>query len=197
MNTTKAFKNKSLARCTRFLIFATSNIDVSSFEGQWVSSPIRCLGRAVEVRPQIIAIRFGQMPIQDRQILVDLCTELKQNSFTSECKLLLLLHRKHRKLIEDLANTKADYIRFMGDDKLDLVLMREIINGLGPEDRLESLLISICPFLNYTAIDTHHELKVCGAYLDRMVLGDNRLNEICETANYHCCEYYLNPRTIP
>jgi hypothetical protein len=73
----------------------------------------------------------------------------------------------------------------------------KIIDELGPDDRLERHLPVLCSFLHYREIDAQHELTVCGAYRDRMVLGGFWLHEICETENHLHCEYYLNPRIRP
>jgi hypothetical protein len=62
--------------------------------------------------------------------------------------------------------------------------MREIIEGLGPDDRLGRHLAVVCPYLHYSEIDFRHEMAVCGAYLDRMVLEGHRLHEICETESH-------------
>jgi hypothetical protein len=179
----------------RFLLCdTTGNVELSSPDGQWVSSPIQCLDKAVDRRPRIIVIRFGRMAIREREALVELSGVLKRNSHTRSCPVLALLHSKHRKLMEDLERAKVDHIRYVGDTRLDSIQVREIIEGLGPEDRLERHLEIVCPFLHYSKIDSQHEMAVCGAYLDRMVLGGRRLHELCETDDHLHCEYYLSPR---
>ena len=40
--------------------------------------------------------------------------------------------------------------------------------------------------------DDQEELTVCGAYMNRMVLGGKRLHEVCETLNHLHCEYFIN-----
>jgi hypothetical protein len=180
----------------RFLLCdTTSNLDEqSSFGEEWVASPIQCLDKAVDGRPGIIVIRFGNMPIREREALVELCAALKRNSHTRQCPVLALLHSKHRKLIEELEQAKVDYIRYLGGDKLDSTRLKDIIDGLGPNDRLERHLARICPFLHYRKIDAQHEMTVCGACRDRMVIGGRWLHEICHTRDHLHCEYYLNPR---
>lgn len=162
--------------------------------GQRVSSPVQCLDLAITERPGIMVIRFGPMPIRQREALVELCVVLKHNRHTGEIPLLALLSTKHRQLIEALKDAGADYIRYIGMDKLESALILQCIEGLGPRDRIEPHLAILCPFLHYSRIDSQHEITVCGAYLDRMVLGGRRLHEICEVENHLQCEYYLNPR---
>ncbi|MFO8088903.1 MAG: hypothetical protein R6U13_03635 [Desulfatiglandaceae bacterium] len=169
----------------------------SSPEEEWASSPIQCMEKAIDKKPGIIVILFGKMPIREREALVELSAALKRNIHTRRCRLLALLYSKHRKLIEDLKQAKVDYVRYIGDAELDSTRLREIIDGLGPDDILERHLTMLCPFLNYSKIDSRHEMKMCGAYLNRMVLGGRRLHEICETEDHFHCEYYLNPRLKP
>ena len=75
--------------------------------------------------------------------------------------------------------------------------MIEIVDALGPDDRVERQLAGVCPYLHYNLIDPEHEMTVCGACLDRMVLGNGRLHDICETRHHLGCEYFLNPRVKP
>ena len=161
---------------------------------EWVSSPIRCLDSAVDCLPGIIAVRFGEMPAPQREALLELITALKRNSHTRERPLLALLHSKHRRLIEDLARSKVDFIRCVGDIVLDSTHLGEIIEKLGPEDRPGRHLEMVCSFLHYIQYEPQQEMTVCGAYLDRLVLGGQRLQEWCETEAHLHCEHYLNPR---
>jgi len=161
---------------------------------EWVASPIQCLDRAVDWKPKIIVVLFGQMSIREREALVELSTALKRNSHTKQCPVLVLLRSKHRKLIEDLERAKADYVRYIGEVKLNSSMVREIIENLGSEDRLQRHLETLCPFLHYSKIDSQREMTVCGAYLDRMFLGGRRLHELCQTKAHLHCEYYINPR---
>lgn len=159
-----------------------------------VSSPIRCLDKAVDGKPEIIVVRFGKISIDMRETLLDLCTTLKQNSHTQDCIVVALLRVKHRKLLDGLEKARVDYVRYVGDDTLNSKFILGIIQKLGPDDRLERHLEELCPFLHYAKIDSRREMPVCGAYLDRMVLGGRRLRQLCQTADHHHCEYYLNPR---
>jgi hypothetical protein len=184
------------ARDLRFLLCdATGNVgELSSPDEEWVPSPIQCLDKAIDGKPGIIVIRFGKMPFRERETLVELSAALKRNIHTQRCPILALLHSKNRKLIEGLKKAKVDYVRYIGDARLDSTQVREIIDGLEPDDRLERHLAVVCPFLHYSKIDSQHEMTMCGAYLNRMFLGGRRLHEICETEDHLYCEYYLNPR---
>lgn len=186
-------------RCTagriRFLLCDSTRKVVSTFpEEVWVPSPLQCLDKAVDGDPELVVVRFGKIPIREREVLLELSVVLKRNSHTRKCPVLALLHSKHRKLIEDLAHAKVDYIRYIDNIKLDSIQMRKIIDELGPDDRVKWHLTMLCPFLHCDRIDSQHEMTVCGAYLDRMVLGSHRLHDLCETESHLHCEYYLNPR---
>lgn len=161
---------------------------------EWVPSPTQCLDRAVEGKPGIIAVRFAPMLIQQRDALVELCVVLKRNSRTRKAPLLALLHEKHRKLIEDLKTAGVDFVKFIAARPLSSSLMIKMIDRLGHEDQVERQLAKLCPYLHYDALDACHEMTVCGAYLDRMVLGGQRLQKVCETENHLSCQYFLNPR---
>jgi hypothetical protein len=176
----------------RFLVCdITDNIDgrISSHT-EWVSSPIQCLNQAVDRNPGVILIRFDRMPIRARETLVELIAALKQNRYTQKCSVVALLHSKHRQLIEDLKRVDVDYIRYIGDAGLEPTQVEGIIEKLGEEDQLERHLETLCPFLHYSRIDSENEMTVCGAYMDRLVLGGRRLHEVCETGNHLSCDYY-------
>lgn len=180
----------------RFLLCdTTGNIgELASPEDDWIVSPIRCLDRATDENPGIIMIRFGKVPLREREALVELAGVLKQNSHARNIPVLALLHSKHRKLLEYLHLAGVDYAHYVGEIKLASFQMHSIIDGLGLGDRLERQLATLCHFLHYSKIDLQHEMPVCGAYRDRMVLGGRRLHEICETEGHLHCEYFLNPK---
>ncbi|MFH1135361.1 MAG: hypothetical protein V1816_04670 [Pseudomonadota bacterium] len=183
----------------RFLLCDVTgdNDNLSSAEEEWVSSPIRCLDLAVDRDPGIVVVRFGRVSIAERETLLELCFALKRNSRAQRRPVLALLFSRHRRLMEELERAKVDYIRYVGEARLDSALAREIIAGLGPEDRPARRLESVCPFPRYSVIDARRELAVCGAYLERMVLGGRRLRELCETEAHLGCECYLHPRPKP
>lgn len=192
----KTVSNKrGLAQDLRFLMCDTTCREKTSPpEREWVCTAIHCLDRAVETTPPLIVVRFGEIPIQGRESLVELCAALKRNSHTRHCLVLALLHAKHRKLIEDLWQAQVDYVRYISDSEVSSDMIRDIIRQLGPDDTLERHLLALCPFLHYGRIDSRREITLCGAYLDRMALGELRLRQICQTEEHLQCEYYLKPR---
>ncbi|MBU2547184.1 MAG: hypothetical protein KKB20_02125 [Proteobacteria bacterium] len=188
--------NKRSPGNLRFLVCDPLGVmgHASSSEEEWVRSPVQCLDRAVDGNPGIIVILFREMPIRNREALLELAAVLKRNSHTRKSAIIALLDSCHRRLIEDLGRANVDYVRIVGESGRDYTQMREIIDGLGPGDRVVSHLAVICPFLHHTQDNSQYEMTVCGAYLDRMVLGGSRLRQICETKRHLQCEYYLKPR---
>ena len=178
----------------RLLVCDTAGGAADSPSEKWVSSPIQCLDKAVDWKPGIIVVSFLRVSIREREALMELIMALKRNSHTKHRPLLTLLHSRNRALIEDLEQAKVDYVRHIGDAKQDASLVREIIKELGPGDRPDRHLEMLCPFPHYSMIDSRREMTVCGAYLERMVLGGRRLHELCETEDHLHCEYYLSPR---
>lgn len=169
--------------------------ETSSPDEAWIHSPLQCLDKAVDGKPEIIVVRFGNISLQQREALLELCTILKRNSHTRNCIVIALLHSKHRTLLERLDRARVDYVRYVGESALESSFMAECTKELGPNDRLETHLFELCPFIHYSATDHEHEIPFCGAYLDRLVLGGHRLHQICHTADHHQCEYYRNPRS--
>lgn len=188
-------RNAQAGKSLRYLLCDVSDrFEPEAEDEEWVRSTTQCLDRAVEGNPGLIVVRFGPMLIQQRDALVKLCVALKGNTQTRKSPLLALLHEKHRRLMEDLSRAGVDFVKVIAETRLSSSLMSDIIDGLSTEDRVERQLTILCPHLHYDSLDASHEMTVCGAYLDRMVLGGKWLHEVCETENHLSCKYFLNPR---
>jgi len=189
-------RNTQAGKSIRYLLCDVSDrFEPEAEDEEWVRSTTQCLDRAVEGNPGIIVVRFGPMLIQQRDAVVKLCVALKGNTQTRKSPLLALLHEKHRGLIEGLEHAGVDFVKFVAETRLSSSLMSEIIDGLSTEDRVERQLTRLCPYLHYDSLDASHEMTVCGAYLNRMVLGGKWLHEVCETESHLTCKYFLNPRS--
>jgi len=189
-------KDEDTKQNPRFLLCDTAGnaANLSSVEGEWISTPIQCFDKAVEWKPEMIVIVFRPVPVRERETLVELSTSLKKNSHTKRSPVLALLRSKHRKLVEELKRAKVDYIRYIGEAKLNSGFVRKIIESLGSGDKPDRYLDVSCPFLHYFKINSQDEMTVCGAYLDRLVLGGRRLRELCELETHVNCEYFQHPR---
>jgi hypothetical protein len=164
-----------------------SDLDVTA-------SPILCLDRATEEHPGFVVIRFTDDLISERRTLVELCAALKRNSHSRDSRILALLQTKHRLLLEELKQAGVDYVWIEEDSGLEYPNLHGLINHLGEKDSPKRLLSPLCPYLHFARVAEHHEMTVCGAYLDRLVLAGKRLHELCETEGYHECEYFQKPR---
>jgi hypothetical protein len=167
---------------------------IQGFDGSIVTSPVQCLNQAIIDPPHAIVVRFGDMTFSERNALMELCSILKQNPYTRGIETIALLCSKHRMIMERLRDAGVEHVKFLAKAGF----LKDAINVTTiepePEDRVTFQLAILCPYLHYSQIDSRRELTVCGAYLDRMVLGGRRLQEICETQGHRHCEYYLNPR---
>lgn len=180
---------------TQFLLCdITKALDGASTDWNCVSSPIQCLNRAVEENHNCIVIVFVNISIQNREILLELCATLKRNKYTKDATVIALLDSKHRQLIDSLQSAGVDYIKYACKTELDIYLILKQIEKLYPDDRPGEQIKTLCPFLHYTQIDPRREMCLCGAYFNRLVLGELRLRTLCENVNHSNCEYFLKPR---
>jgi hypothetical protein len=195
MRTKGDSKKMQRGKPLRYLLCDVSGrYEPKSVGEEWVRTPTQCLDRAVEGNPSFLVVCFGPMLLKERENLVELCVVLKRNTCTRNTPLLALLHEKHRGLIEDLKHAGVDFIKFVAEKPLRPSLMVRMIDGLGPDDRVEGEFQRLCRFLHYDPIDDCREITVCGAYLDRMVLGGKWLHKVCETKDHLSCKYFLDPR---
>lgn len=168
----------------------------SSCNGELTTSPTTCLSRAIDEKPEVIVVRIGKVTIPMREALVELCWALKHNTFTYAIPILVLLHAKHRRLLEKLHRAGVDFVEYGDPASVDPEKVRRIVSGDLPENRLAVQILRLCQFLNYREIDARHEMTVCGAHQNRLVLGGQRLQELCHTTDYRHCAYYLKPRVV-
>jgi hypothetical protein len=103
---------------------------------------------------------------------VELCGVLRTNPYTREKAFIVVLPGKHRQLLARLQKVGVKYV--MIAEKGDLLLQDRLATldlPLNHNYRIESLLLEICPFINYLPINSRRELILCGAYRNRLVLG--------------------------
>ncbi|MFH1152339.1 MAG: hypothetical protein V1793_00865 [Pseudomonadota bacterium] len=167
---------------------------VQESDAMVVNSPVHCLNQAIAGNPNTVVIRFGDFKFRERDALIDLCSVLKQNQYTKSIEIIALLSSRHRVVMERLRHAGVDYVKFLAKVDPSQASIDITAHEPEPRDQLNYQLEILCPYLCYSKIDSRHEMTVCGAYLDRLVLGGQRLHEICETQGHHHCEYYMNPR---
>lgn len=161
-----------------------------------VKSPIICLVRSIEQRPELMIVRFSQNSARDRRYLLELCAALKRISRSWGGSVLVLLPAMHRRLLEELDAAKVDYVGFETGTALEPENLTMCLAQPDSRTSPRHCLQVLCPFLHYLPISGEHEMVVCGAYLDRLVLGGNRLHQLCETKKHYHCDHFLSPRPI-
>lgn len=158
------------------------------------TSPLECLNMAVENTPQTIVIWFGGLTEEERSVRVELARILRHNSHTRDEEVLALLDAPHRQLLKELAHADVEHVRLMNTGDIPAISISKAVENMGPQDHPARLLAPMCPYIHYSRLDNRNELTLCGAYLDRMVLGDGKLKTFCQTQEHEHCEYYLHPR---
>jgi CheY-like chemotaxis protein len=156
---------------------------------------LQCLNIAVEESPDFILILFVK-PVTDRiQNIIELCRLLKQNSRTRKCEIIISTNSKQRDIFERLLKAGADYYTYFMNDKLwTEISASSIVECLEKRDKLKNRVNEICPYLNHNKPDFYKNMALCGAYFNRMVLAEEKINTICTTHKHSSCEHFLKPR---
>lgn len=169
----------------------------SDFNGRFledltiVNSPVTCLQKAVRNSYDLIVIFQNFRSLKARFALIKLCSKLKKNPETGQIPLLCILAVKHRGVLEQLRNVGADYARFFDQDNpISKNELAALVESPSENCRIERVLSRICHYINYFPISRHQEIMYCGAYRNRLVLGPQRLQNICETKNHKNCQYF-------
>jgi hypothetical protein len=178
----------------RYLVCDASNDTGTASGGLWTRSPLSCLESAIEAAPEIILIRFPEPTDPTHEMYLELCEVLKRNRRTRGCAVTALMPGKDRSLMDRLHLAGVDYAVTVSSGGLDDRKVLDILDSLGQRHRVAYCRDTLCPYLSSVALDESRAMPVCGAYLDRMVLGGRRLHELCETENHAGCEYFQNPR---
>jgi len=148
------------------------------------------LSRAVTENFDLLALCLFTPVHRERDALVELCGILRTNRFTREKPLIAVLPGKHRELLNRLKKVEVRYV-MTAETGSDIRLRLATLDlPLSNAYRIESLLMEICPFINYDPLNSCRELTLCGAYRNRLVLGPYRLAQICEVPAHLTCEYY-------
>jgi hypothetical protein len=148
----------------------------------------------LETVPDMILIRFPEPDDPTHEMYLELCEVLKRNKRTRSCAITVLLPGKDSPLLDRLHSAGVAYTTTVSSDGFRDGNVIGILNSLGEGHHVGHFRASLCPYLSSIALDESRAMTVCGAYLNRMVLGGRRLHELCETENHAGCEYFQNPR---
>lgn len=69
-----------------------------------------------------------------------------------------------------------------------------LVESLGQIDSPRHLLTSICLFLHLRQKDVTGEISLCGVCANRLIIGEWKRQELCETREYHQSPFYQYPR---
>jgi len=172
--------------------------EILNSEGMLIThNPIDCFTKALSVNPGLILIIFSARIVSMQDQVIELCSCFKDNPITKEIPILVLMEILHRDLIVKLQKARVAAIEiYRPNVSIDLRNMATRALNNEPFLNINQLLKKLCPSLNSIKIDNQRDLTVCRAYGNRMVLGGERLHEICETSNHLHCDYFLNSRLI-
>jgi hypothetical protein len=156
-----------------------------------VSSIVSYLSRAVAEDFDLLALCLFTRVHQERNALVELCGVLGTNVHTRRKPLLAVLPERHRGLLQRLEKVGVKFVMILeaGGDDLHHRLATLAL-PLNISLRIERLLFEICPFIHHLPINSCREIKLCGAYRNRLVLGPHRLAQTCEVPAHLTCEYF-------
>jgi len=158
-------------------------------------SPVWCLNEATTKSYGLIILCFSARFIRARSGVVDLCRCLKSNSVTHKTPIFASIDHWHRVVALRLKEAGLDFMAVrQSQDRIDPVNISDRIGRNTISIQIDQVMSRLCPFLNYSPLNGHSELIMCGAWHNRMVLGGKRLHEICEADSHHHCEYFKKPR---
>jgi len=160
----------------------------------FAASPLAFLKEALGGGCSELIIVFGFTSLKERNALAELSGYVRGNPLSRDKPLLCILQENHRWLVEQLAGSGVQWTVCL--EREDLPLAEVLLNPerfLAPDYATVVSLDSLCPFLHYQPLDGRRELKVCGAYRNRMVLGRPTLELYCHRAEYRSCPFYLAP----
>ena len=159
---------------------------------------LTCLSQAAGEDFELIIISFSLSQIAARQGIIDLCACLKNRPLSKNRPLCAVMTALHRSMAVKLQRAGVEFLKIRNPDvRFDVEQLSTLIREANMSVRIERVLGRLCPFLNYFPIDAQREIITCGAYKNRMVLGGERLHEICESEAHLFCHYFLNPKVHP
>ncbi|MBU4597377.1 MAG: hypothetical protein KMY53_13590 [Desulfarculus sp.] len=161
---------------------------------QVFTSPISFLARAMGGDCGRLVVFLEWSTRLEKEALLELCTVLRASPVSRDLTLGCILHEPHREVLAGLAKAEVAWVWFLsaGQPILPILLMSpESVDGKWL--RLEKVLREICPYLNYLPVEGGRGMCVCGAYRNRMVLGQGTLRALCRVARHNNCPYFLDP----
>ena len=135
-------------------------------------SQLTCMSEATTRTFELIMICFSTRNISDRDGIIELCTCLKNHPLTKETPLFASMDHLHRDITLQMQNAGLDFVEMrQSKEHIDPGYISNLVRNGGTAIRTDRILAQLCPFLNYTPIDSRSELITCRAYRNHMVLS--------------------------
>ncbi|MCF8118246.1 MAG: hypothetical protein K9K33_17725 [Desulfarculaceae bacterium] len=161
---------------------------------QVFTSPIAFLARAIQGGCGQLVVFLEWSTSYEKETLLELCAVLRTSPATMDLPLGCILHEPQREVLAALDKAEVEWVLFFSPDQPLLpTLLTSLERGNGRWLRLEKALREICPYLNYLPVEGGREMCVCGAYRNRMVLGQATLRDLCQVERHNSCPYFLDP----
>lgn len=158
-------------------------------------SPLRFLDAAVDrVFSRFVVV--ADVRVAGPGELIELCAILRRNTRTRATPLLGILLPEQVELAAELSRVGVRHIwvtdAAAGEvhdqlSRLDREFLKSIERHTGSPE-------GPCPYINYNRIGVQQEIRYCGAYRNRLVLGRYLLDHYCLGPDYIDCEYYQAPK---
>ncbi|MFH1059054.1 MAG: hypothetical protein V1797_10330 [Pseudomonadota bacterium] len=155
----------------------------------YCDSPLDFLAKVAISSPQSLVVFVEGDSLKERDAVLDFCAGLRGHPTTSNLPLVCVLHARHRRLLEQLSQAGVEKVAFRSQ-KAPLPVGPGLKN-LG--EPLEEILTQTCPYLQHLPVDRRKEMAYCGAYRNRLVLGRDRLLDVCENPSHQSCPFFLSP----
>lgn len=156
----------------------------------YCDSPLDFMAKATMSRPTALVVFVEGDSLKERDAVLEFCAGLRGHPTTSGLPLVCVLHARHRRLLEQLSQAGVEKVAFRS--QAAPLPVGPGLRNLG--EPLEKVLSQTCPYLQQLAVDRRKEMAYCGAYRNRLVLGRDRLLDVCENDAHRACSFFINPR---
>jgi len=190
---------QSEARSMSRVLFCTERLSRLNCDGtivlEMTPDPLECLSSAMNKSYDKIIIDLFTLDPVRRSLLFDLCRELKNNALTRGMEVIAILAGQDRPGLDKLYRTGIDRavplpVKSRRPDTADLDLPKVIADARKTQD----LRAQICPLIGY---EPGGGLASCGAHGNRLILGSDRLANMCCIKEHARCEFFLRHESSP
>lgn len=156
----------------------------------YCDSPIDFMTRFTMSPPESLVVFVEGDSLKERDAALEFCASLREHPATGSLPLVCVLPERHRRLLERLSQAGVEKVAFR--PQRAPLPMGPGLRNLG--EPLAEVLAQTCPYLQHLAVDRRKEMAYCGAYRNRLVLGRDRLLDVCGNDAHRACPFFNNPR---